>query len=440
MSLSSDTTLHIDRSALGEELPKTWLRTICIIWAGQAFSILTSYGAGFAATWYVAVETASPFMLGLMSIAAMLPAGLLSPLGGVVADRFSRKHVIIAADMFVGVVSLLLALLIVLDFFSIWLIVALTVVRSCGQAFHSPAMMAAMPQLVPERHLLRVNSLDQLLIGIAGIISPAIGIALLTVFGLQAVFLIDFVGALVASLALVFVSIPQVKSSDEEHPGVVAQLAHGFQALKVHRGLFLLVILSICSWLFFSPMGALYPLITLEVFNGTGFHASVIEATFAGGMLVGSLCVMSWGNRGHLTRIVALATLCFGLLAGICGILSAEYFVLFAILCALMGIAVSALNSPVITLIQLNTDSASHGRILGFINAAICLASPLGIALGTTLAQSITIPVFFVVDGIICAALSIPMFLFPAIKALDQAPQKRDRIQKEVTQDSESTV
>ena len=90
-------------------LPKNWLRTVVIIWLGQAASILTAYSSIYAGVWFVTETTDSALMLALASLCSMLPQGLLAPLGGVVADRFNRKYVLIAADAFVGTMALIMA-------------------------------------------------------------------------------------------------------------------------------------------------------------------------------------------------------------------------------------------------------------------------------------------------------------------------------------------
>lgn len=173
-------------SASGRPLPDNWLAHIVMIWIGQAFSIFTSYATSFACVWWVTETTNSALMLSLLTICAYLPTGLLSPLGGVFADRFNRKYLMIIADMSVGVISLILALVFALGYSSIWLLMGAVIARSVGMAFHSPAMMASMPLLVPEKQLLGINTLDQLLMGISGVISPACGILLYTTWGLPA--------------------------------------------------------------------------------------------------------------------------------------------------------------------------------------------------------------------------------------------------------------
>ena len=80
------------QSATGRELPKHWLAIIAVIWSGQAVSMFTSYAASFAAIWYVTESTGSALALSFLSICAYLPQGLLSPFGGVLADRLNRKY------------------------------------------------------------------------------------------------------------------------------------------------------------------------------------------------------------------------------------------------------------------------------------------------------------------------------------------------------------
>ncbi|MEG0071518.1 MAG: MFS transporter, partial [Raoultibacter sp.] len=140
-------------SAAGRALPRNWKTIITFIWTGQAASILTSYAAGYAAIWYLTETTGSALILAAASIMAFLPQGLLSPFGGVIADKFNRKYVMIIADMGVGLVSLTLGIIILMGQASVALIMVMIAARSVGQAFHTPAMTAAMPLLVPEKHL-----------------------------------------------------------------------------------------------------------------------------------------------------------------------------------------------------------------------------------------------------------------------------------------------
>ena len=228
-------------SAAGRPLPKRWLAVIATIWTGQAVSMVTSYAAGYAAIWYVTETTGSALALSLMTIFAMLPTGLLSPFGGVIADRFSRKTVMIVSDLGVGVVSLALGFLILAGDVSFALIALFAAARSIGQAFHSPAMMATLPLLVPDKHLMRINTLDQLLMSIVSIGAPAFGILLYTTIGFHSVMFLDFFGALCAVAGLLLAKIPNVRDEEAANQHVLANLRAGWRALTAKRGLLMVM-------------------------------------------------------------------------------------------------------------------------------------------------------------------------------------------------------
>ena len=118
----TDTAPTPPLSAASLPLPKNWL-----IWAGQAASMITSYAAGYAVVWYVTESTGSALMLAAMNIAVMLPVGLISPFGGIVADKHNRKLIMIAADGAVGIISLVAGLLILAGDVSIPLLLAVCI-------------------------------------------------------------------------------------------------------------------------------------------------------------------------------------------------------------------------------------------------------------------------------------------------------------------------
>lgn len=378
-------------SASGRELPKRWLLIIAVIWIGQAFSMITSYAAGFAAVWYVTEATESAWMLSLLTICAYLPQGLLSPFGGVLADKFNRRIIMIIADMGVGIISLILGFAILMGYASIGLIMIMVIARSCGQAFHGPAMMATMPMLVPEKHLIRINTLDQLLMSICSIGAPAFGILLYTVIGFYSVMFLDFFGALLAVLALLFVRIPTVRDESTEGQHVLKNLSDGFKALSAKRGLLLLIIGITIGMMAFGPIGAFFPLMTASHFNGDGYMASLVEAVFGIGMIIGSGILMIWGGGKRLTRLIAIAAVVTGILTAACGFLSTEMFVMFVILSGLMAITCSWFNAPMITIVQRNVSEEKMGRALGFVTALIGVASPIGVAAGGLLAEGLRI-------------------------------------------------
>ena len=407
-------------SAAGQPLPKNWLAAITLIWAGQAASMVTSYAAGYAMVWYVTETTGSALMLAAMTICAMLPIGLVSPLGGVLADRVNRKAIMIGADLGIGLVSLVFAFVIMGGGLSLWLIALIAVVRAVGQAFHGPAMMAAMPLLVPERHLLRVNTLDQALASVASIGAPAFGIFLYTTLGFPAVMFLDFAGACIAVAGLAFAKIPTVRDEKASRENVLANLRDGVRAVGANRGLALLMGGVAFGMFVFGPLSAVFPLMTFEHFGGDGYAASLTEASFGVGMLVGSGVLMAMQKANRLAHLIALAAIVVGASTAACGLLPPTMFWAFVALVAVMAMACAWFNGPMMTLIQRHVPEEKLGRAIGLFTAVTGVAAPVGVAAGGALAEAIGVAPFFLVDGLACLALGCLVLVPRSIRALDE--------------------
>lgn len=421
---ASDRDCDIDTpglSAAGLPLAKNWLAIISFIWAGQAASMITSFAAGYAIVWYVTESTGSALALAAMNLCAMLPIGLLSPFGGIVADKHNRKLIMIVADGAVGLISLAAGLLILAGDVSFPLLLALCIARSVGQAFHSPAMMAAMPMLVPDKHLLRINTLDQLLASIASIGAPAFGIFLYTTLGFAAVMFLDFLGACVAVLGLLLAKVPTVVDPAAAQQHVGANLRDGWRAVAKTRGLLLLIGGVTLGMFIFGPLSALCPLMTYDYFQGDGYMAALGEAAFGIGMLVGSSILMVWGGGKRLAGLIAVAAAIVGAATAACGLLPSSAFPAFVVLMGVMAVACAWFNGPLLTLMQRHVPDEKMGRAMGLFFALTGLSAPLGVAVGGALAESIGIAPFFLIDGLACLALGLVLYLPRSVRALDKA-------------------
>ncbi|MCL1799401.1 MAG: MFS transporter [Eggerthellaceae bacterium] len=406
-------------SASGRVLSKRWFRIIALIWTGQAVSMVTSFAAGYAAIWYVTETTGSALMLAIASICFYLPQGLLSPFGGVAADRFNRKAIMIAAVLCVGTVSLILGVFIFMGNASFGLILSMVIVRSIGHSFRVPAMMAAMPMLVPQKHLLRINTLDQLVASIANIGAPAFGIFLYTVVGFHSVMFLDFAGALIAVSGLLFAKIPTTRDASAENQSVFANLKDGWLSLSKSRGLVVLIVGVSLGMAAFAALGALFPLMTYDHFNGDGYMAAITEAAFGIGLLTGSLILIAWGGGKRLAGLIALSAVIVGATMAACGMLRPDMFTWFVVLAGVMAVACAWFNGPLITLVQRAVPEERLGRVLGLTTALMGLTSPVGIAGGGVLAEAIGVAPFYTIGGVLCIVMGVAVYSFKSVRALD---------------------
>lgn len=255
---------------------------------------------------------------------------------------------------------------------------------------------------------------------IAGIGAPAFGIFLYTTMGFSSVMFLDFIGALFAIAGLALAKVPTVIDETATQQHVIANLRDGFRAVAASRGLLLLIVMVTIGMMIFGPLSAVFPLMAYEHFSGDGYMASLVEAAFGIGMLVGSGILMAWGGGKRLAGLIAVAAVIVGATTAACGLLPPTGFVAFVVLVAVMAMACAWFNGPTMTLTQRNVPDEKMGRAMGLLNAAMGLATPIGIAIGGVAAELMGVAPFFVVDGIACLVLGLVAYIPKSIRALDE--------------------
>jgi DHA3 family macrolide efflux protein-like MFS transporter len=362
-------------------------------------------------------------MLSIATIAILLPTGLLSPYGGVLADRFNRRIIMILADGSVGVLSLVLGIVILLGEPSLALIMVLVLGRAVGQAFHGPAMTAAMPLLVPERHLIRINALDQILWSIGATIGPALGIFLYSTIGFASVLFLDAAGAVVACLALAFAQIPTVRDHGMDGRHVLANMLDGWQVIRRNRGLLYLFVFATLGLILFMPVSALFPLMTYSHFGGDGYMASLVEAVWGGCLLIGSGVLLIWGGGRRLALLITVAGLGIGITTLVSGLLAPDQFIVFVVLSGVMALFGAFFQGPLITIVQRESPEEKLGRVMGLSSASMSLAPPIGLIISGIVAEKTGVAWWFFLCGLLIAMLASLVYFLKPIRTLDTNPR-----------------
>ena len=173
----------------------SWKKVFAILWTGQLFSTLSSAVVGYAVVFWLSIETGSAEVLAVSTIAGLLPQLLLGLFTGVLIDRWDRKRIMVAADLFIAVCSAVMAVLFFFGQVKLLHIYGLLALRSIGSAFHVPAMQASVPLLAPESELLRVAGINQAIQSISTIAGPALAALLISMLDMTYVLLFDVIGA-----------------------------------------------------------------------------------------------------------------------------------------------------------------------------------------------------------------------------------------------------
>ncbi len=399
----------------------TWKKTFWTITSGQFVSQIGSSAVSFALMWWIASSTGSAAMLGLAGLIGFLPTALLGAFAGVVADRYNRKLVCIVADMTVGIVSTVYALLLFLFDLPLWTVFVVLLARGVTVTFQQPAYMALTPQYVPVDDLLKANGLGQLVASASYILGPVVGAALFSAFSLPVVLISDLVGAIFACTLMAAAKIPPlVRTADEdsadtsagtnEKTGLVVEIKAGIQVFRQDKPLLLMFVIQTLFLVFYVPLSSFYPLMTSAYFSLSAWFGGAVEFSFASGMLIASLLFGSVIaiKKKHLF-VSYLGFVGCGVTCIICGVVPPTMagWVIFAIACGLMGAAGMVQGIPLSTYMQSAIAPDLMGRAFSLIQMSAAFATPVGLLIGAPLAELLGVHVWFLVAGIFITLLAI---------------------------------
>ncbi|MFW3358800.1 macrolide efflux MFS transporter Mef(A) [Aliarcobacter cryaerophilus] len=397
-----------------------WKLKFYTIWAGQAVSLITSAILQMAIIFYLTEKTGSAMVLSMASLVGFLPYAVFGPAIGVLVDRHDRKKIMIGADLIIATAGAVLAIVALYTELSVWMVMVVLFIRSIGTAFHSPALNAVTPLLVPEEQLTKCAGYSQSVQSISYIISPAAAALLYSAWKLNAIIAIDVLGAVIASITVAIVSIPKLGDQVQRlKPNFLREMKEGIVALRQNKGLFALLLLGTLYTLVYMPINALFPLISMEYFNGTPVHISITEIAFASGMLVGGLLL---GRLGKFEKRILLITGSFfimGASLAVSGLLPPSRFVIFVACCAVMGLSVPFYSGVQTALFQEKIKPEYLGRVFSLTGSIMSFAMPIGLILSGFFADRIGVNHWFLLSGILIIGIAIVCPMITEVRKLD---------------------
>ncbi len=396
----------------------SWKRTFSIIWVGQFLSLLSSSAVNFAIIIWLSIETGSAEVLAYAAIAALLPQTLVGPVAGVYVDRWDRKLTMILADGFIAGCTLAMSLLFYFGYIELVFIYGLLAMRSIGSAFHLPAMQASIPLLAPASELLRISGINQMIQSVSAIAGPALGALAIGLMDIGYVLLLDIAGAVLAIVSLLLVSIPNPVRDADTRPSlrqVWRDIGLGVRTVTSNKGLSYLFLFSILATFCIMPVAVLFPLLTLQHFDGGKFEMSVIEVVWGVGMLAGGAFLGVFKPGINKVLIINTMHIALGLSLAISGLLAPAAFIYFVALTGLGGAAASIYNASFTTILQEQVHSSMLGRVFSMYFSIALLPSMIGLVSTGFLADNIGISQTFVILGSVIVGIGIVSFFVPVL-------------------------
>jgi DHA3 family macrolide efflux protein-like MFS transporter len=364
----------------------------------------------YAIMWHITLSTKSGIAMTLSIVCGFIPTFLLSPFGGVFADRYDRKRLIMLADGMIAAVSALLAAIYSTGIDTLWLLLAAQAARSVGQAMQQPAVGAILPQLVPESELMRVNGINQTIMSIIMFVCPIVSGALLSVASMSVIFLVDVATAIpaIAILAFFLKVPPRQRTAEADlaaaERGYLEDMKLGIRYIRDHR--YLVSFFTYIGILFFlvTPAAFLTPLQTARTFGDEVWRLTAIEIFFSSGMMIGGALMTAWKGFRNRVRTMLLANLIWAICTLALGFV--PWFWLYLVFMGFFGVAMTFFNAPMSTLIQEHVEPEYMGRVFGVMTMLNTSVMPLAMLIFGPIADRIRIEWLLLGTGALMVGLA----------------------------------
>ena len=364
-----------------------------IVWIGQIISVLASAMSQFALTIFMFQETGSATALGLMQVFFITPFLVISPIAGVMVDRYNRKMMMLVSDLGAGLATLVILVLQALGLLEYWHLYGTSIIYGLGMAFQWPAYSAAISTMVPKEQLGRVNGMMSLIEAGPGVIAPLLAGTLYPLIGLTGILFFDVSTFLLAIGALLLVHIPQpprTLEGQQAQGNMLKEAAYGFKYIFARPSLLGLQLVFFAGNLF-SGIG--FTVLAAMILSRTNNDTQMLGlAETAGGIggIVGGILMSAWGGFKRRSHGVLLGWIVSGLGMAIVGF--AGGLPVWIAGMAITTIMVPLVNGSNQAIWQAKVAPDLQGRVFSARRLIAWLTNPISPIIGGTLADFVLEP------------------------------------------------
>lgn len=381
-------------------------RNFRLLWMGALTSSIGTWMQKVAQAWLIVTLTgsSSAFYLGLDSFAGEAPILLFTMIGGVVADRRDRRHMMLMSQNIQMIVAFILAALVFTNVVQVWMVISLSFVAGIAQAFGGPAYQSLIPTLVGKEHLPNAVALNSIQFNLARVIGPVVAGVALASFGMVACFGlngISFLFVIAAILALRDVHVPPTATES-----IAEQMKSGLRYVRHSRNIMIVMALGFIVAFLGFPLLTFLPVMTKDVFGrDVTFYSQLM--TFAGaGAVTGALFVAYIGKHRHIGRFLLGTLALFG--AAMFAFALSRDPMTSSVLLFIAGSLLVMCTSLTTSLAQMLAPSELRGRVVSIYMVAFRGGSPLGgLASGWLVTQVGSAPKVLMVNGVLLTVIAL---------------------------------
>jgi MFS family permease len=373
-------------------------RDFRLLWLGALTSSIGTWMQKVAQAWLIVTMTGagSAFFLGLDSFLGELPILMLTLIGGVVADRYNRRRLMLMSQCVQMAAAFTLAGLVYADVIRIWHVLLLSSITGFAQAFGGPAYQSLIPLLVEKEHLPNAIALNSIQFNLARVIGPIFAGTALAAFGMVACFGLNglsflFVIAAIVGLHVVHAPAPSTARLRD-------QLKGGLQYVRAQPQLITLTIIGFITAFLGFPVITFLPILVKDVFNqDVALYTRLM--TFAGGGAVLGALVVAWiGKHRHMGLMMLALQGTFGVF--VVALALSRNILLTHVLLFIAWFLLVMCMSLTTSLVQLLAPAELRGHVVSIYMVAFRGGSPLGgLVAGWLVTQLGSAPTVLAING-----------------------------------------
>jgi MFS family permease len=358
---------------LGHTFDSLRIRNYRLYFAGQVVSVSGSWMQRVAQAWLVYHLSGSGLALGVVTGLQFLPVLVAGAWGGVLADRFDKRRLLLCTQTAMGLLALALGLLTISGLVQLWMVYLLALALGVVTASDNPARQAFVMELVGRSHVMNAVSLNSAVFTLARIVGPAVAGLLINAVGTGWCFLVNalsFGGVLVALAAMRRQELLPWEPSDRSRGGVLEGLRYAWSSLDLRVPLLLMAVVGTLALNF----SVILPLMASQTFHGDAGTYGLLFSTLGVGSLLGAL--ITAGRREPSRRLLLLSLLAFGLFMLAAALAPSLWLELLMLVP--LGVAAVIFQATSNSTLQVNTDPALRGRVMALYSVVFMGTTPIG--------------------------------------------------------------
>jgi MFS family permease len=388
------------------------------LFLGGAFlSNVGSWMQSIAQAWLVLQLTNSPFYLGLDGFANTIPIAVFALGGGVIADRFDRRKLLLATQWILLILALVLALLTQLKVVTVWEVILFSFCTGLTQSIAWPVYQAILANIVHREHLSNAIALNSTQFNLARMVGPVIGALALSTVGTAGCFYANAVSFLTVIYALWRMRQPvNRRPTGLERVSFLESIREGMGYMLAARSLLWLLVTMAVTTLLGVPLVTLLPVFARDILKIGASGFGILVGSFGVGAVIAGVLVALLGDFQGKGRFVVRSMFLF--VVGMLGF-SISRNLLVSVLCLVIcGFSMVGYASVINTVIQGNVPDHLRGRAMSLFVFSFGGCMPFGNLLAGYLAKVFTAPTALIGQGLVLGCFALYIFFFhPEIRS-----------------------